>query len=155
GEIASESAGKNARRLIEDLTGRRLRRKLFHAPFALRRSVAEEIVEQYRDVVAETTRSVFRRMSDVTVAGALHMYYALATGRAVRSRIRYRYLNVQAPDIDVRLRRMLAHDRYDVFCLNDTADSAEETSADSSAEVGRRARDFLEAYFPNVSSYER
>lgn len=150
GEIASESAGKNARRLIEELTGRRLRRKLFHAPFALRRSVSEEIVERYREVVEATTQSVFRRMSDVTVSGALHLYYALATGRAVRSRIRYRYVNMQAPDIDERLRRMLTQDRYEVFCLNDTGVVEEDAEA-----IGRRTRDFLDAYFPNKSSYER
>ncbi len=149
GEIASASAGKNARRLIEDLSGRRLRRKLFHAPFALRRSVSYEIAERYPDEVRETTRSVFRRTSDITVSGALHMYYALATGRATVSRISYHYLNTGAPDIELRMRRALRRP-YEVFCLNDTG-----VGVDDPVELDRRIRGFLHDSFPNTSSYER
>lgn len=149
GEIASESAGKNARALIEGLVGRRIRTKLFHAPFALRRSVSEEIAARYGTEVGETARSVFRRMGDVTLAGALHMYYALATGRAVTSRLHYRYINVDSPDADARL-RTLTRTRFAVFCLNDTG--AHDTDP---RVVDARTRGFLASYFPNRSSYEK
>ena len=149
GEIASESAGKNARAIIEDLVGRRIRTKLFHAPFALRRSVSEEITARYETAVQETARSTFRRMGDVTLSGALHMYYALATGRAVTSRLHYRYINVDSPEADARL-RALTRTPFAVFCLNDTG--AHDTDP---RVVDRRTRAFLASYFPNRSSYER
>lgn len=149
GEIASESAGKNARSLVEELVGRRIRTKLFHAPFALRRSVSEEISARYQAEVEETARSVFRRMSDVTVSGALHMYYSLATGRAVTSRLRYRYINVDSPAAEERL-RTLTRTPFDVFCLNDTG--AHDTDP---RVVDLRTRGFLASYFPNRSSYEK
>lgn len=148
GEIASESAGKNARSLIEELVGRRIRTKLFHAPFALRRSVSEEICSRYPTEVGETARSVFRRMNDVTLSGALHMYYALATGRAVTSRLQYRYINVDSPAAEERL-RTLTRTPFDVFCLNDTG--AHDTDPQV---VDRRTRGFLASYFPDRSSYE-
>lgn len=149
GEIASESAGKNARAIIEDLVGRRIRTKLFHAPFALRRSVSEEISARYESEVQETARSVFRQMGDVTLSGALHMYYALATGRAVTARLHYRYINVDSPAADARL-RALARTPFAVFCLNDTG--AHDTDPRL---VDLRTRGFLASYFPNRSSYER
>lgn len=149
GEIASESAGKNARVIIEDLIGRRIRTKLFHAPFALRRSVSEEISARYATEVQETARSVFRRVGDVTLSGALHMYYALATGRAVTSPLHYRYINVDSPDVDARL-RALTRTPFAVFCLNDTGAHGTDPRV-----VDRRTRTFLASYFPNRSSFER
>lgn len=149
GEIASESAGKNARSIIEDLAGRRIRTKLFHAPFALRRSVAEELSQRYASQVQETARSVFRRMSDVTLSGALHMYYSLATGRAASSPLHYRYINVDSPAADARL-RALTRTPFAVFCLNDTG--AHDTDPRI---VDLRTRGFLASYFPNRSSYEK
>ena len=149
GEIASESAGKNARTIIEDLVSRRIRTKLFHAPFALRRSVSEEISARYETEVQETARSVFRRMGDVTLSGALHMYYSLATGRAVTSRLHYRYINVDSPAADARL-RALTRSPFAVFCLNDTG--AHDTDP---RVVDLRTRGFLASYFPNRSSYEK
>lgn len=149
GEIASESAGKNARAIVEDLVGRRIRTKLSHAPFALRRSVSEEISTRYEAEVQGTARSVFRRMGDVTLSGALHMYYALATGRAVTAPVHYRYINVDSPDADARL-RTLTRTPFVIFCLNDTG--AHDTDP---RVVDRRTRGFLASYFPNRSSYER
>jgi hypothetical protein len=149
GEIASESAGKNARAIIEELVGRRIRTKLFHAPFALRRSVSEEISARYATEVQETSRSVFRRMGDVTLSGALHMYYSLATGRAVTSRLHYRYINVDSPTADARL-RSLTRTPFAVFCLNDTGAHGTDPRV-----VDLRTRGLLDSYFPNRSSYER
>ncbi|MFC5039885.1 stealth conserved region 3 domain-containing protein [Ornithinimicrobium kibberense] len=121
---------------------------MFHAPFALRRSVSEEICSRYPAEVEETARSVFRRMNDVTLSGALHMYYALATGRAVTSRLQYRYINVDSPAAEERL-RTLTRTPFDVFCLNDTG--AHDTDPQV---VDRRTRGFLASYFPDRSSYE-
>lgn len=148
GEIASDAAGKNARRLIEEITGRRIRRKFFHAPYALRRDVSYELEERFRDVVVQTARSVFRRSTDVTMAGALHAYYAHATSRAVQGQIRYRYVNIGASNAGDQLSDLLRARSFDVFCLNDVG------VADSPYTVDKSVRTFLERYFADVSSYE-
>ena len=149
GEIASDTAGKNARRLVEEVTGRRIRRKFFHAPYALRRDVSYELEERFRDVVVQTAQSVFRRSTDVTMAGALHAYYALATGRGVQGRIRYRYINIASGNVADHFQQM-TRAPYDVFCLNDVAaEGAQPREA-----VDAQVRSMLACYFPHVSSFE-
>ena len=149
GEPASDSAGKNARKLVREATGRRVSRKLFHTPFALRRSVSYEIEERWPDVVAATRDAQFRRIDDVTLSGALHMNYAFATGRAVTRGIRYRYVNVGAADAAERLASLdKDRDVLQTFCLN------ESTHEIDPAVLDRQVRDFLRRRFPDVSSFE-
>nr|WP_227993746.1 stealth family protein [Pseudactinotalea sp. HY160] len=149
GEPASDSAGKNARRMVMEVSGRRLSRKLFHTPFALQRSVTEEIEARWPADVAGTRSARFRRISDVTLAGALHMNYAYAFGRAVTRGIRYRYVNVGAEDAEGRLAR-LYKDRHvlQTFCLN------EATQEQDPAAIDQLVRRFLERRFPDVSTFE-
>ncbi|WP_394216749.1 Stealth CR1 domain-containing protein [Brachybacterium vulturis] len=149
GEPASDSAGKNARALVREATGRRVSRKLFHAPFALRRSVSYEIEERWPDVVAATRDAQFRRIDDVTLSGALHMNYAFATGRAVTRGIRYRYANVGAHDAAARLSG-LERDRdvLQTFCLNESTHEIDPVTLD------HQVRSFLHRRFPDTSSFE-
>ena len=149
GEPASDSAGKNARSLVREATGRRVSRKLFHTPFALRRSVSAEIEERWPEVVAATRDAQFRRIEDVTLSGALHMNYAFATGRAVTRGIRYRYVNVGTPDAAERLAG-LEQDRdvLQTFCLNESTQEIDPAVIDS------QVRSFLRRRFPDVSSFE-
>lgn len=149
GEPASDSAGKNARALVYEATGRRVSRKLFHAPFALRRSVSYEIEERWPGVVASTRNAQFRRIDDVTLSGALHMNYAFATGRAVTRSIRYRYVNVGAADAAERLAGLEQdRDLLQTFCLN------ESTHEIDSSVLDQQVRDFLRRRFPDVSTFE-
>jgi hypothetical protein len=149
GEPASDSAGKNARRLVHEATGRRVSRKLFHTPFALRRSVSSEIEERWPEVVAATRDAQFRRIDDVTLSGALHMNYAFATGRAVTRGIRYRYVNVGAPDAAERLAG-LERDRdvLQTFCLNESTHEIDPAVLDA------QVRGFLRRRFPDAASFE-
>lgn len=149
GEPASDSAGKNARALVREATGRRVSRKLFHTPFALRRSISYEIEERWPEIVSATRDAQFRRIDDVTLSGALHMNYAYATGRAVTRSVRYRYVNVGAPDAASRLAGLEQdRDELQTFCLN-------EASAENDPEViDRQLRSFLRRRFPDVSSFE-
>src|SRR5699024_1013953 len=108
GEPAPDAAGKNARRLVEEVCGRRLSRKLFHAPYALRRSVSYEIEERWPEIVQRTRDSQFRRLEDVTLAGGLHLNYAYATSRAVTRGIRYRYVGIGEHTAAAELDRLIA-----------------------------------------------
>ena len=149
-EPASDSAGKNARALVREVSGRRVSRKLFHTPFALQRSVSQEIEHRWPEVVQATRDSQFRRIDDITLSGALHMNYAYATGRAVTHSIRYRYLNVGSAGAAKKLRRL--HKDRDVlqtFCLN------EATQELPPEVIDQQVRDFLAHRFPDVSSFEK
>lgn len=149
GEPASDSAGKNARALVREVSGRRISRKLFHTPFALQRSVSEEIEQRWPEIVQATRDSQFRRIDDVTLAGALHMNYAYATGRAVTHGIRYRYLNVGAAGSAKKLRGLQKdRDVLQTFCLNE---ATQELPADV---IDQRVRSFLARRFPDISSFE-
>lgn len=150
GEPASDSAGKNARRMVLDVCGRRLSRKLFHAPFALQRSVSDEIESRWPAEVAGTRAGQFRQVTDVTLSGATHMNYAYATARAVTRGLRYRYINVGAEDAMARFEKLYA-DRHvlQTFCLN------EATQDRDPAEIDRTVREFLQRMFPDVSTFER
>lgn len=149
GEPASDSAGKRSRELVMETVGRRVSRKLFHTPFALQRSVSYAIEEHWPDVVANTRRSQFRRIEDVTLSGALHMNYAYATGRAVTRSIRYRYVNIGAANAQKRLDSLMKDSQIlQTFCLN-------EASSDLSADrIDSMVRRFLRLRFPDMGSFE-
>lgn len=148
-EPASDTAGKNARMLVEQVCGRRISRKLFHTPFALQRSVSEAIERRWPDAVAATRAAPFRTINDITLSGAMHMNYAFATGRAVTRGVRYRYVNIGAQDAPERLDR-LYRDRFrlQTFCLN------EATQDVPAEEIDRTVRAFLHRRFPDMSSFE-
>lgn len=149
GEPAPDSAGKNARRLIAELTGSRVSQKLFHTPYPLRRSLAVEIEERWPEVVAGTRRSVFRRTTDITLAGALQLNYALATGRAVSRRMRYRYVSIGEADVAQQFEGLMAdRDVLQAFCLND---ATQELPAER---VDALVRAFLARRFPDVGTFE-
>lgn len=150
GEPAPDAAGKNARRLVQEVSGRRLSRKLFHAPYALRRSVSYEIEQRWPEIVQRTRDSQFRRLEDVTLAGGLHLNYAYATARAVTRGIRYRYVGIGERTAAAELRRLIAdRDTLQTFCLND---AVQELPADV---VDQQVRAFLAERFPDVGSFEK
>ncbi|MGP5258911.1 Stealth CR1 domain-containing protein [Brachybacterium paraconglomeratum] len=150
GEPAPDAAGKNARRLVQEVSGRRLSRKLFHAPYALRRSVSYEIEERWPEIIQRTRDSQFRRLEDVTLAGGLHLNYAYATARAVTRGIRYRYVGIGEQTAAAELRRLIAdRDTLQTFCLNDAVQEL------SSEIVDQQVRAFLDERFPDMGSFEK
>jgi hypothetical protein len=150
GEPAPDAAGKNARALVEEVCGRRLGRKLFHAPYALQRSVSAEIEERWPEVIRRTRDSQFRRLDDVTLAGGLHLNYAYAVGRAVTREIRYRYVGIGELTAASELERLMKdRDSLQTFCLNDAVQEIPPEISD------RQVRDFLARRFPDVGSFER
>lgn len=149
-ESASDSAGKNNRELIRELTGKRLTRKLFHAPYPLNVSLTKEIEERWPNYIQFTRESRFRRIGDITLAGALQLQYGYATGRVVPKRIRYRYVDIGASSASSELKRLYS-DRYllDSFCLNESSVDLAPDDVDSAV------RGFLEAMYPDKSTFER
>lgn len=149
GEIASDSAGKNARKMLVDAFGKRLGRKLFHAPYALKRSVSYEIEERWPEHVDATRNAQLRTIEDITLAGSLHLNYAFAAGHAVGRAIRYRYVNIGTADAEEKLERLFK-DRFrlQTFCLNE---ADEEIAPDV---IDANVRAFLKRRYPDQSTFE-
>jgi hypothetical protein len=144
------SAAKNNRALIRESFGLNITQKLKHVPHAQQRSVLFEMEERFPDRFAQTSANRFRSHSDLSIASALHHYYAYATGRAVPGQIRYAYSDVSDPYTAKRLQKLLWARDSDVICLNDT--DLDGVDADQKADL---LRDFLEAYYPAPSAFER
>jgi len=144
------SAAKNNRAIIRDSFGLNITQKLKHVPHAQQRSVLFEMEERFPDRFAQTSANRFRSHSDLSIASALHHYYAYATGRAVPGQIRYAYSDVSDPHTPKRLQKLLWMRDSDVICLNDT--DLDGVDADQKADL---LRDFLEAYYPAPCEFER
>jgi hypothetical protein len=143
------AAGKNNRRRIEERFGRSITQKMQHVPYALRRSVLEEIEESLPEEVRQTACHQFRHPGDLAIPSSLEHYWAYLTQRAVPGTIRYTYADLAHPSTPVQLAFLLAKRHCDVFCLNDT-DSAEVALGEQAAMMA----DFLPHYFPFRSPYE-
>ncbi|GAA1291552.1 exopolysaccharide phosphotransferase [Planotetraspora silvatica] len=145
-ESPVHAAGINNRRMLEDIYGRTLTRKLKHVPYALRRTAMFELEERFSDEFEATACSKFRRTSDISVTSSLAHYYGYLNGRAVPGTVEYTYVDLSLRKTPAKLRRMLARRKHDAFCLNDTAP----TTPEQDALLGR----FLEAYYPMPTPFE-
>lgn len=143
------SAAKNNRELIADAFGQLLTHAFLHAPYALRRSVMDDLEQAFPQQVAETAASRLRSHTDVSIASSLHHYYAFHTGRSVPGSISCGFVNVGLSEHRSRLSRLLTVRPNDVFCLNDFHEGdvpADEQDAILAA--------FLPSYFPVASQFE-
>lgn len=149
-EAPVDSAGKNNRELIRAAFGRVLTRKMMHTPHPSRIGLITEIEERFAEHVRATSEHQFRHHDDIALLSSLQQYYAYLTGRAVPGTIEYTYADLANPTTPLRLARLLRHRDLDTFCLNDT-DSDEAVAA----EQGALLSEFLPAYLPFVSPYEK
>ncbi|GAA0387312.1 exopolysaccharide phosphotransferase [Acrocarpospora corrugata] len=140
------AAGMNNRRLLEELCGRTLTQKMKHVPYALRRSLLFELEDRFAEAFEETTRSAFRRGSDIAVVSSLAHYYGYLSGRAIPGTVHYTYVDLAMRKAPAKMRRMLAAREHDAYCLNDTAATTPEQDA--------LTHRFLEAYYPVPSPFE-
>jgi hypothetical protein len=146
-DVATVSAAKVMRAMLEASTGRSLSRAIRHTPYPQLRSVNEEIAEEFPDVLAATARQKFRHHLDVPLDQFFH-YYAQATGRAVPAMISYNYFNIGQRESGPRLQEFLQDRDRAVFTLNDSPQPGDDPVPE--AEVAA----FLEAYYPVRSSFE-
>lgn len=143
------AAAKNNRALIEEAFGRGTAHAYKHAPYALRRSVLQELHDRFAEPIAATARSRVRAVHDVSVVSSLYHYYGLCTGRAVAGELSVDCVPLSHSSGMPALTRLLALRDRDAFCLNDMA------SGDlTELQKWRAATGFLEGYFPVPSPYE-
>lgn len=149
GDLPVTSAAKQNRALIGGSFERIVTTKFKHTPHPQVKSVLNDIEKRYADAVERTTASRFRRPTDVSVASALHHYYAFMTGRAVPGDIAYFYRDLADDRAGRKLERHLNKRSLDVFCLNETV--VDETRA---ARISADIRTFMDRRFPVPSSFE-
>jgi hypothetical protein len=150
-DLPVTAAGKNNREVILHRFGRTITQKMKHAPYALRRSVLEEIAAELPRAVARTRDSQFRQPSDLSIASSLHHYWSYLRGMSVPGSLQYMYTDLVDPETPKRLVRLLLRRDYDTFCLNDTG--LDENARD--VEAGTTLiQTFLSDYFPVRSRFE-
>ncbi|MEV6000081.1 stealth family protein [Streptomyces griseomycini] len=148
-DLPVNAAGKNSRGLIAQQFGTVISQKMKHTPHVLRRSVLAEIEQVYAKAHWVTQHSRFRSPSDVPIASSLHHYYAYHSARATVGDIRYVYIDLADDLAQRRLNNLLARRNFDTFCMNDTV-----TARDPETQ-SRMVADFLNAYFPVPSPFEK
>jgi hypothetical protein len=148
-ETATNSAGKNVRRLLLEKFGRMTTNNFMHTPLPQQRETLTRLEELFAEDVRRTMASRFRSPSDIAMTAPLLYQYALMTGGGVPGRFSFRYVNISRPDAGQRLADLRRNRRFDFFCLNDVDVPAEERE-----EVGVRMNEFLENYFPFPGPYE-
>ncbi|MBT2676901.1 stealth conserved region 3 domain-containing protein [Streptomyces sp. ISL-14] len=148
-EPAPNSAGKNAREVIRHFHGRHITHKSLHTPHPQLLSVMREMESLEIEELKQTSYSRFRSTTDIAPASTLHHHWAIATGRAVPSDYRFRYVQLGTPDMHRRLARLAAGEDIDFFCLNDV-DTAPAARAAAEAAI----HTFLERKYPFPSRFE-
>ncbi|MFF7755780.1 stealth family protein [Streptomyces sp. NPDC007971] len=143
-------AGKNNRAIVQERFGRLLVQKMRHVPHALRRTVLDEIEEDFPEQHRMTAATRFRGPDDLAVTSSLYHYYAFHTQRALPSELTYAYIDVSLPNSANRLDQLLLKRDKKVFCLNDTCST--ESDYDR---CNRLLKSFLDVYFPVPSRFEK
>ncbi|MEP9363746.1 stealth conserved region 3 domain-containing protein [Nocardioides sp. CN2-186] len=138
----------NNRALLREAFGAVSTSSLSHAPYALRRSVLEEIERRFPEAVARTTRSPFRSDTDVSMASSLAQHYGLLTGTAVVGEGEILYVDLSASDLPRRLRKVMQREQ-DVLCLADNHDHSLKPEA-----LQQVLGDFFEGYVPVPAPWE-
>ena len=135
--------------LVEQLTGKVRRRNLQHGPYAMARDILLDLERELPDDFARTWRSQLRAAGDLVVE-RLHSQVGHGWGRVVDSQgLAYRYVNVGLPEARAQMRELLRSRSADTFCINDAEGPV--PPDDRTAAI----QEFLEAYYPTPSEFER
>jgi hypothetical protein len=149
-QLAVDNAAMRGRELLSRDFGRVAAFKPHHAPFALRRTLLDEVTKRYADEVETTMHHRFRHPDDLSIAASLAGSYALATGQAVSGSLSVEYVHLESARLRWHLDRLRLGRSFDTFCVNET----ETAGADRERAVGIVTR-FLADYFPLPAPWER
>jgi hypothetical protein len=118
-----------------------------HVPYALRRSVLEEIEDRFRDAIDGFRVNRFRRTNDINIPSFLYHHYALGRGLAVIDR--RPSLLVKSNDIRWRDRlKQLSENKHTFVCFNEGG------AHDPGHAWHNTINDFLSKTFPDKAEWE-
>lgn len=121
-----------------------------HTPFALRRSVIEQMRAEFDDELRITSANYFRSIDDIAPISSLYQYYAFHIGMAVPSSIHARFLNLGSPSAIEALNGLAIRAAGGVLCVNDN-----NIPPALEAEVDEAVRAALERLYPVPAPWER
>ncbi|MET8701466.1 stealth family protein [Kitasatospora sp. NPDC004723] len=149
GDSIYVAAQKNTRAALAAAVGKTYPRTLKHSPHPLRRSVLAESAERFAAQLHDTVRSPFRSAEDLAPV-TLAIHYGHATARTVEGHLYDGYFVTDSTEDLGRLAQLHEERWADYFCL---ADGTRDLLAPEEQE--RAVTDFLRAYFPVPSPFER
>ena len=82
-DLSVNSAARNSSRLLQASFGYRIERRLDHVPYALNKSVLEEVSKRFPDHLERLSARPFRHPDSVTLTYSLAPHYGICTGTAV------------------------------------------------------------------------
>ena len=144
------AAAKNNRTMLENDFGRTITNKLWHTPKPHSRALMTDFEGRHPELFDTVMRSRFRSGSDYSLASTLYAYYAFANHQAVTSRLRYGYLDLGSDAPWTTLEQWLRHRNLHCLCVNDGT-----VNPSARAQASAALAEFLEAYFPLPSRWER
>ncbi|MGO2557934.1 stealth conserved region 3 domain-containing protein [Brachybacterium sp.] len=148
GDLPIMAAAKNGRDLLAARFGIEVRTKIRHTVHPQLKSVNEQIEAENPEAIARTRASLFRSPADLSIASALHHWYAYALGRAVPSEPNYLYVDLASANLGQTLDALESLRHYNTFCLNQ-----EEGVPPPGAR--RELAAFLDRYLPTPAPWER
>ena len=142
-------ADKNAIELFADKYDAVNRHIMQHVPYPSDRLLLEELEANYADEFAACAREPFRSSNDLRPIAFMQYHYGYPIARAMPSGISHRYLALWKDVIVEQLENVLLNGKK-TFCINDVGLQPERT-----AEINDKVIEFLEAYFPTKSAFEK
>ena len=144
-----KAAGKNNRRHIQRQFGVTITQKMKHTPFALRRSIMQQIEGRLPAEVTATARHRFRHHGDLSIPSSLHQYWAFLTAQAVPGDIEYEYADLGHPSTPRAWRSC-----WPAGTVTCSASTTPTPTRRSFAEQERMLADFLPRYLPFPAPFE-
>lgn len=141
------NAARNSAALVRETFGFAPTQLHRHVPYALRRSVLEEIEDRFRARIDAFRVNRFRRPNDVNIPSFLYHHYAMGSGRAVTGS--KESILVKSNDLKWRTRlKDASNKKYHFICINEGG--AEEAPSSWHASVQK----FLKSRFPRAAAWE-
>jgi hypothetical protein len=141
------NAALNGARLLQDRFGIFPTRLHEHAPYALRRSVLEQIEREFAGPIELTRENRFRSHQDLSLTSFFYHHYAELCGLGTSAPART--FLVRPENAKLFARKAFGKRRYQAVCINDGNRSA------ADADFSRFKRTFLQAAFPYAAECER
>lgn len=147
-EVAYDSAWRNTNALLNLFFKKEKRYKLSHAPFALTKSLMQEVEMQFPQVFQLVSGHKFRMPSDFTLTNGLISYYALYTKKAKLTKTPALMVRItDNAEKNAKRFEKIRKNAYKFFCMEDVA--VEDNEA-----ADQLLHEFFEGYFPQVASWE-
>lgn len=149
GESAYDSSLKNTDSLLNSCFKNERRYKLSHAPFALKKSLMNEVESEFPHVFRLVSAHKFRMHSDYTVTNGLIQYYAYYTKQAhmdndLSPMIR---IGIDIEKNEKGIAKVKASsEKY--FCMQDLCE-------DDYEPADRQVREFFESTYPDPAPWEK